>query len=133
MLLSACGQHVEQRLGRSRRVSHQQPGNAARRLRARQRGRRLFPTELVAVIRDGLCCALQIVLRRKLCQHIQGLLVAIDAAEQIREFLDLAVLEQTNGLGAWSTIVLLPVPGVTVVPVTLVAEPVLTTLEGVCG
>ncbi|SKT34482.1 Uncharacterised protein [Mycobacteroides abscessus subsp. massiliense] len=72
-------------------------------------------------------------LRRKLGQHIQSLLVAIDAAEQIGEFLDLAVLEQTNGLGAWSTTVLLPVPGVAIVPVTLVAEPVLTTLEGVGG
>ncbi|GKT30294.1 Uncharacterised protein, partial [Aduncisulcus paluster] len=64
----------------------------------------------------------------KLCQHSQGLLVATGSTEQVREFLDLSVLEQSDGLGARTTGVLLLIGAIPIVSI-----PVLAVLERIGG
>src|SRR3954451_119921 len=86
------------------------PGRSLAGFRAGDWSREFLPTDLVAVVRDGLGCTLSVVLCRKLGQHTEGLMIAACTVEQDREFLDAAVLEKADGLGTRGKLLLCVVP-----------------------
>ena len=72
--------------------------------------------------------ALLVVLRGKLFQHINGLLIAARTVEQRSEFLDPAVLEKPDGFGAHGIAL-----GWAWAVASRLAEPVLAMLERIGG
>ena len=71
------GQRVDQRLNCFGIIADERARQIPRRLGvAGTAGGGFLPANLVAVVRDGLGFALLVVLCGKLCQHINGLLVA---------------------------------------------------------
>jgi hypothetical protein len=81
MLLVLRCQRVDQRLDRLAIIADQQPGRRLAGIRIGGRGSGLLPTDLIAVVRDGLRIALLVVLCGKLCQHLHGLAVSARPAE----------------------------------------------------
>ena len=127
--MAACSQHVDQRLDCIGIVCYQDPCDALAGVRAGEWSSGFLPADLVPVVRDGLGCPLLVMLCRKLCQHIKGLMVAAWAIQQRREFLDPSVLEKADGLGTGGKVLwcLLSI-GILVVP-----KRILTVLEWIGG
>ena len=118
------GQRVENRCDGVGVIADDQPGAALTRGCGGCRCRHQ-PADLVARVRDGLGVALPIVLGGKLVENISGGQAGTRGVEQGREFLDAAVLEKPDGIGA---------DGVVLGRLRLlVAEPVLPVLERVGG